>query len=521
MAAIKRVKLSVNPQVSEMIQQFDDDIADDQEFEDGDDEHELEIDNDETENEIEETKHDIPKLESLSEPKKKRPPPPLIALKDLNEEDKKDESSKKDLKRKSNDGPYGPLLSGRANTRPGTMGLLKRCRVDVDRMGLDHIAEEPVSVSGRDLLEIARNKCDKGLFEKMKLSLDRSDSFCDAVMEFSDGQLRVHKLVLAAASPLLHEMLAEGETDTLIFPDISLVEGKMAVEALYTGNVKINRRSLVSLSSVERCVRTFQQIGLLENYSIQISSLLPLENFNSTRTHTVRPASPPSPPAHAMMTSPPVSPSPQVSRVNSPADNNAMNKDNENNHEDDEEKRINVNDELGTGTTATEVTKDTLNDMENNVSAPEATLKAQSPKRKSLSPNKQETVRKDCNKPKFSEVSLDEIKDMGSSSPGELISWLQDTGFLCSAPPRCRGCGKLTHLQESPDIDGLAWKCPSREKCVPGSVSPSLLREHSIFQFSKDKLLWILKIIICWRENTSLSQCHEVTNILVTKFNVQ
>ena len=71
------------------------------------------------------------------------------------------------------------------------------------------------------------------------------------------------------------------------------------------------------------------------------------------------------------------------------------------------------------------------------------------------------------------------------------------------------GCDKVTQLQPSPDIDGLAWKCPrSKDKCT---VSPSLLREHSIFQFSKDKLLWILKIILCWRENTSLSQCHQVT----------
>ena len=78
------------------------------------------------------------------------------------------------------------------------------------------------------------------------------------------------------------------------------------------------------------------------------------------------------------------------------------------------------------------------------------------------------------------------------------------------------GVARLATRLKEPDeaageADGLAWKCPlSRDKCVPGPVTPSLLREHSIFQFSKHKLLWILKIIICWRENTSLSQCHEV-----------
>ena len=492
-----------------MIQQFDDDIAEDEDFEEGVGELELKIDND-----IEETKRDIPKLESLSEHKRKRPPPPLIALKDIDEERKKDVlKGKENLKRNIANGPYGPLLSGRAHTRPGTMGLLKRCRVDVDRMGLDHIAEEPVSVSRKDLLEIARNKCDSKLFEKMKLSLEMSDSFCDAVMVFTDGKIRVHKLILAAASPLLRDMMTEGDIDTLIFPDISLVEGRMAVEALYTGNVKINRRSLMSLSSVERCVRAFQQIGLLENYSIQISSLLPLENFNSTRTHTVRPVSPPSPEAHSIIRSPSVSPSPEMTRVNPPiiAENNEVNENSENPSKFNEETHFSA--ELDSESS---VVTNTHADKENNVSETEP--KAQSPKRKSVSPNKQDNVRKDCNKPRISEVSLEEIKDMESSDPGDVICWLQDTGFLCSAPPRCRGCGKLTQLQESPDIDGLAWKCPSREKCVPGQVSPSLLREHSIFQFSKDKLLWILKIIICWRENTSLSQCHEVNANLTKKF---
>ena len=493
-----------------MIQQFDDDIAEDEDFEEEDGEPELEINND-----IEETKRDIPKLESLSEHKKKRPPPPLIALKDIDEENRKDDlQGKENLKRNITDGPYGPLLSGRAHTRPGTMGLLKRCRVDVDRMGLDHIAEEPVSVSRKDLLEIARNKCDSKLFEKMKLSLEKSDSFCDAVMVFSDGKIRVHKLILAAASPLVRDMMTEGDIDTLIFPDISLVEGRMAVEALYTGNVKINRRSLMSLSSVERCVRTFQQIGLLDNYSIQISSLLPLENFNSTRTHTVRPVSPPSPQAHSIMRSPSVSPSPEMTKVKPPINVHEVNEDVGNPFKGNEEKYFSA--ELDSE--SNEVTNHTHADKENNVSEPEPPPKAQSPKRKSLSPNKQDNVRKDCNKPRFSEVSLEEIKDMESSNPEDVICWLQDTGFLCSAPPRCRGCGKLTQLQESPDIDGLAWKCPSREKCVPGQVSPSLLREHSIFQFSKDKLLWILKIIICWRENTSLSQCHEVNATLTIKY---
>ena len=181
-AAIKRVKLSVNPQVSEMIQVFDDDIADDLPEEEDEDNLELKV---ETNLEVKKTEVKSP-IKSISptsprkspiispkreiEVKKKRPPPPLIAIKDFEnghiKEEKEENGTQNRLKRKSGcDGAYGPLLSGRAQTEPGTVGnlskyfcpnlskyfckgLLKRCRVDVDMMGLDQIADEPVSVSG-------------------------------------------------------------------------------------------------------------------------------------------------------------------------------------------------------------------------------------------------------------------------------------------------------------------------------------------------------------------------------------
>merc|ERR1719189_2219638 len=50
-AAIKRVKLSVNPQVSNMIRQFDDDIADDPDEEEEDFAEEFEDDDDDDDNE--------------------------------------------------------------------------------------------------------------------------------------------------------------------------------------------------------------------------------------------------------------------------------------------------------------------------------------------------------------------------------------------------------------------------------------------------------------------------------------
>lgn len=573
-AAIKRVKLSVNPQVSNMIRQFDDDIADDpdeeeedfaEEFGDDDDD-----DNEEPDMEIDteiEMKNDLlstiqasttsAEVEVMSDQKKKkRPPPPLIAIKDL-EPDLGVGNRRvveRGVKRKiGGEGAYGPLVSGRAHTLPGTLALLKRCRVEVDRMGLDHIAAEPVSLSGRDLLEIARSRCDTNLFENMRSSFHTGDAFSDMDIVFSDGKLRAHRVVLAAASPQLRAMMLDrgGDAepvDCLVFPDTTLAEGKLAVAALYTGNVKIVRSSLLSLSSVERCVRTFQEVGLLDNYSIQISPLLPLENFTPTKRHVARAASPCTPPPlHPLARSPSPSPghtSPEErghsSGSTTKAPPEAVTAAQRNAEEESvetqnmliqksqspvkhESKLVSPNSEQKSNLLTPDKLENSNKYGVKPLSPKKQESKSISPnKQRSLSPTKQESKspsptkheggRKDCNKPKFSDISFEDIAAKEAASPEQVISWLQDLGFLCAAPPRCRGCGKATLLQEAAgEADGLAWKCPlSRDKCVPGPVTPSLLREHSIFQFSKHKLLWILKIIICWRENTSLSQCHEV-----------
>ena len=243
----------------------------------------------------------------------------------------------------------------------------------------------------------------------------------------------------------------------------------------------------MSLGCVEKCVRMFQQVGLLDSYSIQISSLLPLENFKPTRSFAQRPMSPQS------------SPEPEVAEDNMEENN------------DDKEEPINGNIDDDKALKSPEV-EESLPDKENNVESKgkEENQTNNQCNKKRTSPNKVDSVRKDCNKPKFSEVNQQLIKDMELKTQSEIVSWLQETQFLSSCPPRCRGCGKTMQLLETPlELDGVTWKCPS--KCSPGSVNPSLLREYSIFQFSKDKLLWILQIIMCWRDNTSLSQCNQVS----------
>ena len=428
--------------------------------------------------------------------KPRKPLPRLISLKELAEfgesgrEDRDGQSQSQSQsqspvsRKRPADSSYGPVVSGRAHTETGIMDKLKRCRVNVDRLGLDLIADEPVSVSGSDLLNIAKSQCQQNLLEKLKLSFDGGDAFTDFEIVFSDGRLRVHKLVLAATSLYLRDLLTDPTVDCLVFPDLSLAEGRMAVEALYTGDVKISHRSVTSLSSVERCLRRFQDVGLLDNFSIQISPLLPLSRFNPTKPpHDVRPQSPQSPPRQ-----PPASPAQP-----SPDD-----------HSEDEGKP-----EEDSPPTETEVEPE--EDREKDRERVESSVPGG---KKKLSPVKEEKVRKDCNKPKFCEVSLEAVEEREKVMPRAVISWLMEAGFLCSVSPRCKGCGEPTELQESSDVDSLAWKCPSSEKCLPGPSKTSLLREHSIFQYSKDKLLFILRIILHWRDNTSLSQCHLVTAII-------
>ena len=501
-AAIKRVKLSVNPQVSKLIQQFDEDIADDPDPED-DDEAEEDFD---LEDDVEMKTSCLQQEESLDTPelkeKPRKPIPRLISLKDLadydksGQEDRDAQSQRRSPvstvspgSRKRSAGSYGPVVSGRAHTAPGTIDKLKRCRVNVDRLGLDLIAGEPVSVSGSDLLNIAKSQCQQNLLEKLKASFDEGDAFTDFEIVFSDGKMRVHKLVLAATSLYLRDLLADPTVDCLVFPDLSLSEGGMAVEALYTGDVKISHRSVSSLSSVERCLRRFQDVGLLENYSIQISPLLPLSRFNPTKSsQDLRPLSPQSPPPGKL---PPHHSKP---KLREPSQNDKG--------EDDEKSESGDNAEPTESDVKAEDNKD-------------PTEPSVSVVKKKDCPVREEKVRKDCNKPNFCEVSLEAVDEREKVLPRAVISWLMEAGFLCSVSPRCKGCGEPTELQDSADVDSLAWKCPSKQKCPPGPNKTSLLREHSIFQYSKDKLLFIMRIILHWRDNTSLSQCHLVTTIII------
>jgi len=531
-AAIKRIKLMMNPQVSEMIQQFDDDIADDpdqvESISFSDETFELDTVMDLKNGIIPINEDNNCSIEGLVKETKKRPPPALISISDISsfeglspkspersnfnfgtlEPQKKVEAVSPGKKRKT-EGQFAPLISARANVESGTKQALKRCRVDVSRLGLDQI--EHAQLSETDIISIAKSEYDLIFFNKLKNSYDR-DTFCDFEMVFSDGRIRVHRLILAAGSNFLSDLLQDQSRDCLVFPDLTLAEGKTAVEALYTGNVIINRKSAMSLNSIERCVRAFQEVGLLENYSIQISAPLPLSNFKSTRPMDIRTQSPPPPKTE-------ISKNVEVQ--------NFLEKVNLNETKDVGNEQMDVNDSSDQPDPVCKLSEPNdciLSDTEyeSEIEGPkenfEPIIEAENCIEKRKSPTKFAFMngRNVCNKPRFHEISTEALKFRSSLGQKEVINWLMEIGFLCSTPPDCKGCGDQATLQSTPDtVDTLTWKCPAKEKCYLGPSTPSLLREHSIFQFSKESLTWILRIILCWRENTSLSNCHQETGASV------
>ena len=86
-AAIKRIKLMMNPQVSEMIQQFDDDIADDpdqvESINFSDETFELDTVMDLKNGILPTNESNGHSIDLATKETKKRPPPPLISISDI------------------------------------------------------------------------------------------------------------------------------------------------------------------------------------------------------------------------------------------------------------------------------------------------------------------------------------------------------------------------------------------------------------------------------------------------------
>ena len=130
----------------------------------------------------------------------------------------------------------------------------------------------------------------------------------------------------------------------------------------------------------------------------------------------------------------------------------------------------------------------------------------------------------DAKKPLFENVTSELLNQKVEQGPVTFIKWLQKEGFLRKTPPACpvaKDCdAKLMLEQDVDNIDGAVWKCKEHR----GNTGVSV-REGSIFERhykkgnnSKDNSLsWIIQIILCWSDNTSLHQCQQMTGADIDK----
>ena len=123
--------------------------------------------------------------------------------------------------------------------------------------------------------------------------------------------------------------------------------------------------------------------------------------------------------------------------------------------------------------------------------------------------------KEEANKPNFNHITIEKLTEKVKEGQIAFIKWLQKEGFLRKAPPDCLGkdCRSRLILElDEDDLDGVSWKCPS-VKCHQPVQS---IRQGSIFARQKksspsDSLSWIIQIILCWSNNTSLMKCQELT----------
>ena len=120
-----------------------------------------------------------------------------------------------------------------------------------------------------------------------------------------------------------------------------------------------------------------------------------------------------------------------------------------------------------------------------------------------------------ANHPNVDGVTDQILGEKAHAGPVALVEYLIESGFLvgevfCSA---CNSAGELKISKDS--FDGCAWFCTISEKS--GHMKNYSIRKHSIFEGSSESLSWIMKIILCWSDNTSLNQCQQNSGADVEK----
>jgi len=130
-------------------------------------------------------------------------------------------------------------------------------------------------------------------------------------------------------------------------------------------------------------------------------------------------------------------------------------------------------------------------------------------------------------KPNFESMTNEKLNEKMEEGQRPFIEWLQNEGFLrktthCSV----KDCQTKMELEDDKDdIDGCIWKCPASSNSKKSHCPAVSVRDGSIFGRVKksattgksDSLSWIIQIILCWSDNTSLVQCQQLTGADVDK----
>ena len=166
------------------------------------------------------------------------------------------------------------------------------------------------------------------------------------------------------------------------------------------------------------------------------------------------------------------------------------------------------------------------------------------PKRFRLSPSTQPTSNKlkEANKPKFEGVNESLLNEKLQEGQIVFVRFLMKLGFLLDDPPPCNKCNSnstpMQLVKYTPDesnvasgsskiqaTDGVAWVCPSCNNAAsvrPGSIfarcssSPGVPSSRGVSD-STESLCWIMRLVLCWKDNTSLMSCQQATGADVDK----
>ena len=132
----------------------------------------------------------------------------------------------------------------------------------------------------------------------------------------------------------------------------------------------------------------------------------------------------------------------------------------------------------------------------------------------------QKIAKNEATKPNFDKVTPESLNNKMKEGHLPFVQWLQNEGFLkksqnCTIKDCSNTNQPMQLLEDQEDIDGVIWKC-SKCHCKTN------IREGSIFgrqhkKSTADSLSWIIQIILCWSDNTSLMQCQQMTGADVDK----